>query len=176
MSDKQHNRVCASSGGIKRYRSETDSEEEAQEQRETEGFTLVSGELATGRSSAKRIKLVGSMTTSAWYYQCTPRSPLDPMAGSGSIGNNGDCSTPATFQTNPPTSPTHLPTSPTHPPTSLWLSTPDRVEEEQDSVQASNNGTPEELVCPPVGKVVTPDELVCPLEQHLMSKRDQNCP
>lgn len=169
MSDKPHNRVCASSGGTKRYRSETDSEEEAQEQRETEGFMLASGELATGRSSAKRIKLVGSMTTSAWDYQCIPRSPLDPMAGSGLIGNNGDCSTPATFQTNPPT-------SPTHPPTSLQLSTADRVEEEQDSVQASNNGTPEEFVCPPMRKVVTPDELVCPLQHLLMSKRDQNCP
>lgn len=173
MSDKPHNRVCASSGGIKRYRSETDSEEEAQEQRETEGFILASGELATGRSSAKRIKLVGSMTTSTWYYQFTPCSPFDPMAGSGLIGNNGDCSTPAT---NPPTSPTHLPTSPTHPPTSLRLSTADRVEEEQDSVQASNNGTPEEFVCPQVDKVVTPGELVCPSEHLLMSKRDQNCP
>ena len=53
---------------------------------------------------------------------------------------------------------------PAVPPTSLGLTTQDSVEEScssQDSVQASNNGTPEELVCLKVG-VATPDDLVCP--------------
>ena len=43
---------------------------------------------------------------------------------------------------------------PAVPPTSLGLTTQDSMEEScssQDSVQASNNGTPEELVCPKVG-------------------------
>ena len=62
---------------------------------------------------------------------------------------------------------------PAIPPTSLGLTTQDSVEEScssQDLAQASNNGTPEELVCPKVG-VATPDDLVCPFI-HLF--RDQN--
>ena len=177
-----------------------------QEQRETEGSALASGELATGRSSTKRIKLVGSMTT---WYQCTPRSPLVPTAATGLRDNNRDCSASGAFQTDSShavpeghgmqntaaapsapsvdnqttlmdytdqsrsTVPTVRPLVPAHPPTSLWLG---RREEDQDSVQASNNGTPEELVCTPVGHVVTPDELVFPLQHLLMSNWDQNCP
>lgn len=62
---------------------------------------------------------------------------------------------------------------PAVPPTSLGLTTQDSMEEScslQDSVQASNNGTPEELVCPKV-RVASPDDLVCPFIHFF---RDQN--
>ena len=176
--------------GTNRPLPETNSDVE-EDTRELSSRLPKHGELATGRSS-KRIRGLPF-----WY---TPRSPgthprynnndgLSSESGSTSTArcNPGAHSTDTTEEASPFDAPMHLASSftsgsdtvsslvPTVPPTSLGLATQDGIEESlssQDAVQASNNSTPEELVCLKVG-VATPDDLVCPFIHLFRDRRYQ---